>query len=166
MTFVKKFFLLIVFIIVFILLFVLLKHLSVENVAVIKQSVPFWLFTILIAFIDSFNPCEIFIFLLLIGLLFSVSSSKFKVYLVGFVFIIVTFVFYFVFMATWLSIIQYVGLIDPVRILLGLLAIVVGLINCKDALFCQSGITLSVTAENKSKLYKKIRNLKSLLQHG
>jgi len=162
----RNFFFIFLFVIIFVILFLLVRHISLGQVELLKQVIPFWLFTLIIALIDSFNPCEIFIFVMLMGLLLSIPRSKFKIYLIGFVFVFITFIFYFVFMAAWLNIIKYVGFIDPVRIALGILAIVIGLINCKDGLFGYLVITLSISTENKSKLYAKIRRLRFLLSNG
>lgn len=147
-------------------LFVAIKHVTPEQLAAFNGSIPLPLFTVMVAFVDSFNPCNFFAFMLLLGILAQASESKSKVYLIGAIFILVVFIFYYLVMAAWLNIFKYVGFIDPLRIAVGILAILAGLINCKELFFFKKGVSLMISEKNKEKLYAKMRKLREIIANG
>jgi len=129
-------------------------------------SIPLPLFTLIIAFIDGFNPCNLFILTLLISLMLSESHSRKRIFAVGYSFVGVVYVFYFLFMAAWLNIFQYMGFIDPLRIAIAIIAIIAGLINCKELFFYRKGITLMIQDKNVGPLKKRINKVAELIKKG
>jgi len=87
--------------------------------------------TIILGLLDGFNPCAMWVLLFLISLLLGMEDKK-KMWLLGSLFIIVSGLSYFVFMAAWLQFILFIGLVAGIRIAIGLLASGVGFINIKD----------------------------------
>ncbi len=129
-------------------------------------TLPLPVFTFLIALVDGFNPCNLFVLTLLISLMLSKTHSRKKIYAVGFSFIAVVFVFYFLFMAAWLNIFKYIGFITPLRIGIALLAIIAGLINCKELLFYRKGITLMIQDKFVGPIKNKIKEVALLMKRG
>ncbi|MEA3293312.1 MAG: hypothetical protein U9P88_02545 [Patescibacteria group bacterium] len=129
-------------------------------------SLPLPIFTFIIAIIDGLNPCTIWVLTFLLALLISVSDNRKKIFLVGFSFISVIFLFYFLFMAAWLNIFKFIGFIGPLRIAIAIIAIIAGLINCKDFFAFRKGITLMIQEKHKFVLIKKIENIKKVIKHG
>jgi len=76
------------------------------------------------------------------------------------------YIFYFLVMAAWLNIFKFVGLINPLRIIVGILAIVAGIINCKELFFFRKGIFLMITDKQKIKLYEKMDHIKEIIPKG
>lgn len=118
------------------------------------------LFTFLIAIIDGFNPCTIWILTFLLVLLISVSESRKRVFTVGFSFVVVVFLVYFLFMAAWLNIFRYIGFIDPLRITIGIVALVAGALSFRTYFFsklstCVGGVC-EVGDKTKESLLKKL----------
>ncbi len=127
---------------------------------------PLPIFTFFIALVDGFNPCNLFILTLLVSLLLSESHSRKRIYIVGFTFIAVVYIFYFSFMALWLNIFKYIGFISPLRITIALLAIIAGLINCKEMFFYRKGITLMVQDKHVGPLKAKIQGMAGIIKNA
>jgi len=116
--------------------------------------------------VDGFNPCNMFVLTCLLGLLVSTSSSRKRLYLVGFCFVFVVFLFYFLFMAAWLNVFKYMGFVTPLRITLALIALIAGTINCKEILFFKKGISLTIQDQHKGPLFQRMRDLRERIEKG
>lgn len=146
--------------------FILAKIVSPEFLKQMGYSLPLPLFTFFIALIDGFNPCTLFVLTVLLGLLISVSHSRKKIYIIGYTFVFIVFVIYFLFMVAWLNIFKFIGFIDPLRIAIAIIALVAGVINCKELLFFRKGITLMVQEKHKMPLLRKIEHMKGIILRG
>ncbi len=127
---------------------------------------PLPLFTFVIAIIDGFNPCTMWVLTFLLVMLVSVSESRKRIFTVGFIFVIVVYIFYFLFMAAWLNVFLYIGFLDPVRIAIGVLALIAGAINCKEFFAFRKGVTLMIQEEHKAPLVHKIERMKDIIKYG
>ncbi len=146
--------------------FILAKNIPPEFLEKLGYSLPLPLFTIFIALIDGFNPCNLFVLTFLLGLLISASHSRKKIYAIGYTFIFVIFIIYFLFMATWLNIFKYIGFITPLRIGIACIALIAGAINCKELLAFRKGITLMIQEKHKGPLVKRIEHMKDIIVNG
>ena len=153
-------------IIALIAFFIIAKNLSPEFLKNLGLVLPLPVFTLIIAIIDGFNPCTMWVLSFLLVLLLSVSSSRKRILTVGYTFVAVVFVIYFLFMAAWLNVFQYLSYIDPIRIAIGCLAIVAGMINIKDYFFFRKGITLMIQEKHKQPLIAKIEKMKEIIKKG
>jgi len=129
-------------------------------------SLPLPLFTFVIALVDGFNPCNLFVLTLLLGFLVSASKSRLRIYITGYTFVIVVGVFYFLFMAAWLNVFRYIGFVPWLRITIALIAIVAGLINCKELFFFKKGISLTIPDSEKGHLYRMAREVRHVIEEG
>jgi cytochrome c biogenesis protein CcdA len=141
--------------------FFLAKMVSSGWLKEIGAVLPLPVFTFLIAFVDGFNPCNLFVLTLLLGLLVSASHSRKRIYVVGYTFVFMVFVIYFLFMVAWLNIFKFIGFIDPLRIGIAGLALAAGLINCKEIFWFRKGITLMIQEKHKGPLLRKVEGMKS-----
>ena len=146
--------------------FILAKNISPEILEKIGYTLPLPVFTLLIGLVDGFNPCNLFVLTFLLALLTSASHSRGRIYAVGFSFIFVIFVVYFLFMAAWLNIFKFIGFIAPLRITLAMIALIAGVINCKELLFFRKGITLMVQDKHKGLLVQRIEHMKDIIEKG
>lgn len=162
----KKFLILGITVIILIAFFFLAKYLSTDALKNLGLTLPLPIFTFIIALVDGFNPCNLFILTLLLTLLISASHSRKRIFAVGYTFIIIVFIIYFLFMAAWLNIFKYIGFIDPLRIGIALLALIAGLINCKELFWFRKGITLMIQEKHKGPLLRKIRGMKEKIKTG
>ncbi len=121
-----------------------------------KISLPF--LAIILGLIDGFNPCAMWVLLLLISLLLTVNSRK-KMWLVGGTFIVASGILYFLFMTVWLNLFLFLGYISFIRILIGLVAISVGIWRCRDFFNWKPGICKVGDEASHGKIESKIKKI-------
>ena len=92
------------------------------------KSVSLPLLAVVLGFVDGFNPCAMWILIFLITMLFNMKDKK-KMWILGLTFIITSGVVYLLFMLTWLNLATFISKISFIRLLIALVAIVVGIIN-------------------------------------
>ena len=89
--------------------------------------------TILIAFVDGFNPCAMWILIFLITMLINMKDKK-KLYILGTVFIATSGFVYFLFLAAWFNLFKFIGYAYWIKVVIGVVAIISGFLHVKDAL--------------------------------
>ena len=146
--------------------FAVAKMVSPDFLKEMGYSLPLPIFTFMIAVVDGFNPCNMFVLTFLLALMVSVSHSRLRIYTVGYTFVAVVYVIYFLFMAAWLNIFKYIGFIDPLRISIAVIALVAGFINCKELFFFKKGVSLTTSQKGANFLQKKARNMKETIKNG
>ncbi|MBS0044257.1 cytochrome C biosynthesis protein [Shewanella sp. M16] len=123
------------------------------------MSLP--LLTLVLAGVDAFNPCAFFVLLFLLSIMVN-AKSRSRMLLVGGIFVFFSGFIYFLFMTAWLNIFQLLGAgSDGGMIILaaGCLALIAGVINIKDYFFTKGEVTLSMSAENRTSLIKRMGKL-------
>jgi thiol-disulfide isomerase/thioredoxin len=121
-----------------------------------QMSLP--VITLVIAGLDSFNPCAFFILFSLLGLLIHAQSRK-KMFLIGSVFVFFSGFIYFLFMAAWLNLFLVMGQVEIITIIAGSVAIVIAFINVKDYFIFKKGVSLTIPDSAKPKLFDRMRKL-------
>jgi cytochrome c biogenesis protein CcdA len=149
---------------ILILFYFLARNVSADYLKNLGLILPLPIFTFLIALVDGFNPCNLFVLTFLLALLISVSHSRKRIFTVGYIFVTVVYLIYFLFMAAWLNVFQFIGFIDPLRITIAIIALAAGIINCKELFFFRKGITLMVQEAQKPFLMRKIDNMKEVIK--
>lgn len=99
------------------------------TVDVYSFSLP--ILTVVMGLLDGFNPCALWTLLFLISLLLGMENRK-RMWILGTTFIIASASVYFIFMATWLNLILFLGFVIWIRTLIGLLAIAGGGYSLKE----------------------------------
>lgn len=123
-----------------------------------KMSLP--LFTLTIAALDAFNPCAFFVLLFLLSLMVN-ARSRYRMVLIGGVFVFFSGLIYFLFMAAWLELFLLIGTLAWVTLAAGLIALLIGSLNIKDYFFFKQGPSLSIKESVKPALFERMRNLLS-----
>ena len=162
----KNFIVLGVSIIVLLGFFLVAQGLSPAFLKEMGYQLPLPLFTLFVALVDGFNPCNMFVLTFLMALIVSASHSRLRIYIVGYTFVAVVYVIYFLFMAAWLNIFKYIGFIDPLRITIAVIALIAGAINCKELVFFKKGVSLTTSDAGRSFLQKKTRKVKDVIKNG
>jgi hypothetical protein len=122
------------------------------------RSEPLPLLTIAIAGLDSFNPCAFFVLLSLLGLLVH-GGSRSKMLAVGGVFVFMSGFIYFLFMAAWLNLFFVMGNLSAVTTAAGVLSLAIAAVNIKDFFAFKKGISLTLSASAKPRIFDRIRRL-------
>jgi hypothetical protein len=115
-------------------------------------------FTLVLAGLDSFNPCAFFVLLFLLSLLVHARSRR-HMLLVGVTFVFFSGLVYFLFMAAWLNLFMVFGELAWITTLAGLVAVAIALINIKDFFWLHRGISLSIPEHAMPRLHRRVRNL-------
>ncbi len=122
------------------------------------SEIGFPLFTFLVGLVDGFNPCAMWILVFLLSVLVNIKDRR-KILLIAGTFVLVSGIAYFAFMAAWLNVFMLIGVARPVQIVLGILAVLIGVINVKDFFAFKQGLSLSIPESAKPGLYKRVREI-------
>ena len=114
--------------------------------------------TLILAGLDSFNPCAFFVLFLLLSILVYARSRK-RMLLIGGTFVFFSGFIYFLFMSAWLNLFLYAGELKIITKIAGFISLVIAGINIKDFFIFKKGISLSVPEKAKPKLFERMRNL-------
>ncbi len=114
------------------------------------------LFTVVLGLLDGFNPCAMWVLLFLLSLLVNLESRA-RMALIAGIFVGVSGLTYFAFMAAWLNVFLLIGLSRAVQVGLALVALVVGGLNVKEYFAFGVGLSLSIPAAAKPGIYARTR---------
>ena len=96
--------------------------------------------------------------LFLISLLLGMKDKK-RMWILGGTFIAVSGIIYFLFMAAWLNLILFIGLILWARIIIGLVALGGGAYSLKESFYNKEGQCKVTGGERKQKFFSKLRRV-------
>jgi glutaredoxin len=116
------------------------------------------LFTLAMGLLDGFNPCSMWVLILMISLLAPIHD-RWRMLAVAGTFIAIQGLAYFVFMAAWLNLFLLVGLSRTSEIIIAAIAMLAGAIHIKDFLAYGRGISLSIPQKSKPDIYAQIRHI-------
>jgi len=116
------------------------------------------LFTVFLGLLDGFNPCAMWVLLFLLALLANLRDRR-KMFLLAGTFVLVSGVVYFAFMAAWLNVFLFIGYVRIIQVMMGGLAVGIGLVNVKEFWAFRQGISLSIPESAKSGLYARVRKI-------
>lgn len=114
--------------------------------------------TFVLAGLDAFNPCAFFVLLFLLSMM-AHQKSRARMMLIGGVFVLVSGLMYFAFMAAWLNVFQLFGHLAAVTLAAGALAVFVGAINVKDFFLFEKGLSLSIPEAKKPDIFRRTRDI-------
>ncbi len=115
-------------------------------------------FTVVMGLLDGFNPCSMWVLILMISLLAPLNDRARMLTVAG-TFVAVQGVAYFLFMAAWLSLFLLVGLSRISEIVIAALALLAGSIHLKDFWRFGQGVSLSIPASAKPGIYARMRRI-------
>ncbi len=112
--------------------------------------------TLLISFIDGFNPCSLWVLSMLLALTIHTGSRK-KVVWIGLVFLTVTALIYALFIAGLFSVLKIVSFVGWIQVLVALVAAFFGMVNIKDYFFYKEGLSFTISDEKRPGIIKRLR---------
>jgi glutaredoxin len=112
--------------------------------------------TALIAFVDGFNACSLWVLTLLLAVTLH-TGSRGKVVLIGLVFLTVTSGVYALFIAGLFGAMTVLPFADWLRVLMALVALLFAVVNIKDYFFYGRGLSFSIPDASKPGLYRRMR---------
>jgi thiol-disulfide isomerase/thioredoxin len=114
--------------------------------------------TTLIAFVDGFNACSLWVLSVLLAITLHTGSRR-KVLIIGLTFLTVTSLIYALFIAGLFSVLRLLDFAGWARVLVALIALGFALINIKDYFWYRVGPTLSIPDSAKPGLYRRMRGI-------
>ena len=119
-----------------------------------KVSLP--VLTFMIALVDGFNPCAMWVLMFLISLLLGMEDKK-RMWLLGLTFIAASAFVYFLFMVAWLNLFLFIGFISWVRISIGLVSLIIAYLYLKDFIKNKDGACEVDLGGKKQKIFGKLK---------
>jgi hypothetical protein len=113
---------------------------------------------LVLAGLDAFNPCAFFVLLFLLSMM-AHQKSRARMLTIGGVFVTISGLMYFGFMAAWLNVFQLFGHLAWVTLAAGALAVFVGAVNVKDFFAFEKGLTLSIPESKKPDIFRRTRGI-------
>lgn len=114
--------------------------------------------TLLISFVDGFNPCSIWVLTMLLALTLHTGSRK-KVIFIGLIFLTVTAGVYALFIAGLFTVFTFVSFIGWIQVVVALLALFFAIVNIKDYFWYKEGVSFTIADEKKPGIYQRIRKV-------
>ena len=119
-----------------------------------------WL-TFMIAGMDSVNPCAFYILTFLLSILIY-ARDRLRIMIVGGIFVAVSGLCYFLFMAAWLNVLELLNRFKPAIWIIMLAVIAAGTLNVKDYLLGGAGPSLGASEKSLAKIGRSARRLMSI----
>jgi cytochrome c biogenesis protein CcdA len=114
--------------------------------------------TALIAFVDGFNPCSLWVLSVLLAMLLR-TGSRGRIAAVGGAFLVTTALVYGLFIAGVFSAMSYVGYLTGIRWAVALLALTFAAVNIKDYFAFKKGFSFTIPDRFKPRIYRGGRGL-------
>jgi glutaredoxin len=115
------------------------------------------LFTLAMGLLDGFNPCSMWVLILMISML-APMNNRLRMFAIAGTFVAVEGIAYFLFMAAWLNLFL-IGLARASEVIIAVIALLAGAINLKDFWRYGWGVSLSIPASAKPGIYARIRRI-------
>jgi len=127
------------------------------EVDALKISLP--VLTLVLGVLDGFNPCAMWVLVILISLLLAQKSRK-QIALVGGIFIFAEGLLYFLFMSAWLNFFLFMKYVSLTRILIGIFGIGFGILRIRDFISWKPGVCKVVDhSKSQEKIMEKIQRV-------
>ena len=114
--------------------------------------------TVVLGLVDGFNPCAMWVLLLLLTLLLATKDKR-KMWLIGGIFILASGITYFVFIIAQNVLLQFLGVNFWMLKAIGLLAIGAGLFYLYEFLTVEMGVCTVTNPEQKQKIAARMKML-------
>ena len=116
------------------------------------------LVTIILGSLDGFNPCAMWILIFLISMLIGMQDRR-KMWIIGFVFIFISALSYFLFITAWLQVMLFIGFIASIRAAIGIFALAGGSWNIYTYWKTRDSGCEIVSTKKRKKISQQIRDI-------
>jgi cytochrome c biogenesis protein CcdA/thiol-disulfide isomerase/thioredoxin len=114
--------------------------------------------TLIISFVDGFNPCSLWVLSVLLSITLQTRSRK-KVLIVGAAFLLTTAALYGLFIAGVFSVLRIISFIGWIQVVVALIALTFALVNIKDYFWFQEGVSFTISDKKKPGIYQRMRRI-------
>jgi thiol-disulfide isomerase/thioredoxin len=110
--------------------------------------------TIVIAAVDGFNPCSLWVLTVLLAMVLHAGAGRARVAVVGATFLTVTGLIYGAFIAGVFTVLGFIEHLGAIRVGVAVVALVVGLVHVKDYAVGGRGFSFSIPDRAKPRIYR------------
>jgi hypothetical protein len=114
--------------------------------------------TVLISFVDGFNPCSMWVLSMLLALTLHTGSRR-KVAIIGLIFISVTAFIYALFIAGIFTLLSVVNFVGWIQVVVALVSLFFGAVNIKDYFWYKEGLSFTIADDKKPGIFRGIRRV-------
>jgi cytochrome c biogenesis protein CcdA/thiol-disulfide isomerase/thioredoxin len=114
--------------------------------------------TLIISFVDGFNPCSLWVLSILLSITLQTKSRK-KVLIVGGVFLLTTALLYGLFIAGVFTVLRIISFMGWIQVVVALIALGFALVNIKDYFWYKEGVSFTISDEKKPGIYQRMRGI-------
>jgi thiol-disulfide isomerase/thioredoxin len=114
--------------------------------------------TFLIALLDGFNPCAMWVLLFLISLLLGMKDRN-KMWILGTAFIVSSALVYFLFLSAWLNLFLFLGFVFWVRVMIGLVSVGLGGYQVREFFVNKTGGCKVAGGEKRKLIFEKLKEI-------
>ncbi len=114
--------------------------------------------TVLISFVDGFNPCSLWVLSMLMALVIHTGSRK-KIFIIGSIFLTITAVVYALFIAGVFSLLSFASFLPWIQAVVAVVSLIFALINIKDYFWCKEGVSLTISEKEKPGIFQRMRRV-------
>ncbi|MFC1700781.1 hypothetical protein ACFLZ0_01445 [Patescibacteria group bacterium] len=118
------------------------------------SSLSLPILTVVLAGIDGFNPCAMWVLIFLLALLINIKSRQ-KMWIIGGIFILSSGVIYFILLSAWLNVFLAISYVNFIRTVIGILAVVFGVLQLKKFAIMRPGVCSVVKSNSKIESFLK-----------
>ena len=130
---------------------------SLFGIKIDTKNLTLPIVSILIGFVDGFNPCAMWVLLFLIGMLIGMKDKK-RMWILGISFLLTSAIIYMLFMISWLKVATFLTSITLIRTILGIVAIILAGYNIYSYFKSRKTTGCTVVDDKKrNKIFDKIR---------
>jgi len=119
------------------------------------EDTPLVALTAMIALVDGFNPCSLWVLTFLLGLVVHSGSRK-KTAAVGLTFLTVTSIGYGAFVYGLINVFSYVSHLMWIKVAVATVALVFGAVNVKDFFYWNRGLSFTIPDRFKPKIAREL----------
>jgi glutaredoxin len=126
--------------------------------AIDLSSQSLFVSTLLISFVDGFNPCSIWVLTMLLALTLHTGSRK-RVLIIGIIFLTVTAAIYGLFIAGLFTIFKVIAFVGWIQVVVALAALFFAVVNIKDYFWYKEGLSFTIADDKKPGIFQRVRRL-------
>jgi hypothetical protein len=114
------------------------------------------LLTLLMGALDGFNPCAMWVLILLLGFLLGMENHR-RRWILGTAFVVASALVYFLIMCAWLNLFLFLGFLFWVRLGIALVALAAGYYNLREYFTNSAGVCKVGTGGRRHKIFSKLQ---------
>lgn len=133
------------------------QKIEVPMIGEISPELPILLIGLILGFFDgAFNPCALSVLFFLVAYLMAIGSKK-KCLIIGITYSLIVFLIYSAFMYGLIKIISIIGYLEIIKVVIGIIIMIVGIIQIKDFFLYGKWVSLGIPKPARKQIEKLVK---------